>query len=102
MSITKQMLLDAYDRALHYCNWEEPDLYRVIAFLPDDKKQENEKDDKETYEAKKKLIRELNKIKKDPNRDIEKTHMDADEALLRYIDDDKLTELFHSIDKWYA
>jgi len=34
--------------------------------------------------------------------DEETEHMDADKALLDYINDDEVSELFDSIKKWYA
>jgi hypothetical protein len=34
--------------------------------------------------------------------DQESAHVQADAALIEYIDDDEVTELFLSIDKWYA
>ena len=32
----------------------------------------------------------------------EDDHVEADEILLRLIDDDAITEIFHRIGKWYA
>ena len=36
------------------------------------------------------------------NEDTENAHSAADRALLDYINDDEITELYNSIDKWYA
>lgn len=36
------------------------------------------------------------------NGDKEATHMEIDKALLEYIDDKEITDLFNSIEKWYA
>jgi hypothetical protein len=36
------------------------------------------------------------------NEDTENAHSVADQALLDYINDDQITELYDSIDKWYA
>lgn len=36
------------------------------------------------------------------NGDIESIHADADDALLKYIDDPEVTERYNSLDKWYA
>ena len=34
--------------------------------------------------------------------DQEGAHIEADEALIRYINDPEITEAFNAIDKWYA
>ncbi len=55
------------------------------------------------------LIHELKKIKKrqheamendDCNFDVD--HRKADQLLLEYIDNEEVTEIFHSIKKWYS
>lgn len=40
----------------------------------------------------------------DPNdySDRERPHVNADKALLAYINDDEITEAFENIEKWYA
>ena len=51
------------------------------------------------------LISKLNEIsesQKRPGRDLEINHIDADDLLLEYINDEEVSEAFHSIDKWYA
>ena len=45
---------------------------------------------------------ELLEILRNPSSDWERRHVDADNALLDYIDDDEIREAFESIDKWYA
>lgn len=56
--------------------------------------------------TKKELIDELKKIcdKQQNSRysDKEIDHMNADDLLLKYIDDDNVTDVFEAIDKWYA
>ena len=34
--------------------------------------------------------------------DREKAHVEADEALLEYIDDEKITEAWRNLPKWFA
>ena len=36
------------------------------------------------------------------NLDQESAHVEADDLLLWYIDDEEVTKLFEKIDKWYA
>ena len=36
------------------------------------------------------------------NRDLERAHMEADDLLLAYIDNDELTALFNNSGFWYA
>jgi hypothetical protein len=36
------------------------------------------------------------------NGDTEVAHSEADEALLRYINDPEITEAYERVDKWYA
>ncbi len=47
-----------------------------------------------------KLLKELRKLKE--CEDIECAHMDADELLLKFINDPKISEVYRSIDKWYS
>ena len=49
-------------------------------------------------ELKEKMI-EINKTYK---WDEETCHVRLDDLLLEYINDAKVTELFHAVDKWYA
>lgn len=51
-------------------------------------------------EKKKKLLEELRKLQEQP--DIELAHLRADRLLIRYIDDDKVTEMFNKVKRWYA
>ncbi len=55
--------------------------------------------------TRKKLIEELEKIVKEQEQgktDKESDHAEADELLLKYIGNSKVTDLFKSIEKWYA
>jgi hypothetical protein len=54
--------------------------------------------------TKEELIAELNKIYdgQDSNTDVEVDHMNADELLLKYINDDEVSDAFNAIYKWYA
>lgn len=56
---------------------------------------------------KEQLILELKEIPKKYNSnkssyDGETAHIEADELLLRYINDKEITEAFNNIEKWYA
>lgn len=42
------------------------------------------------------------KLKEIDSSDIEKNHIEADNLLLQYINDKKVTEAFKDIYKWYA
>lgn len=57
------------------------------------------------------LIKELKKIKKVQDKRIERgdmcgdfddDHIKADELLLEYIDNEDVTDIFESIEKWYS
>ena len=51
------------------------------------------------------LVSELNKIaesQKSGDGDYEYHHVKADELLLRYINDENVTEAFNKIKKWYS
>ena len=51
------------------------------------------------------LVSELNKIverQESGDEDYESHHAEADELLLDYINDEKVTEAFNKIKKWYA
>jgi hypothetical protein len=54
--------------------------------------------------TKEELIAELNKIYDGQDRytDVEVDHMNADELLLKYINDNDVTDAFNAIYKWYA
>lgn len=47
------------------------------------------------------LIQRLQKLAEPPS-DPEEAHVQADEALLEYINDPRVTEAFEAIEKWYA
>lgn len=52
-----------------------------------------------------KLVSELENIAQESTRmgaDIEELHMQADELLLHYINNDDVTTAFNNIRKWYA
>ncbi len=53
---------------------------------------------------KEELLKELAKEEtyNDGTMDIEKTHIKADELLLKFINDPEVTEVFNKICKWYA
>ena len=53
---------------------------------------------------KEQLLHELIKIKEnyDYHYDEEKDHIEADELLLKYIDDEKISNAFYDIKKWYS
>lgn len=36
------------------------------------------------------------------NGDLEQAHIDADDALLEYINDPEITQAFNSCEKWYS
>ena len=44
----------------------------------------------------------LNKLQECQNEDTEGGHLDADRALLEYINDEDVTVAFKNISKWYA
>lgn len=48
------------------------------------------------------LLQALVKIKEDYSHDEEVAHVRADELLLQYIDDERISQVFENIDKWYA
>lgn len=48
------------------------------------------------------LLKSLQELVEDPSGDTENDHMKADNLLLKFIDDAKITELFKAIKKWYA
>lgn len=54
--------------------------------------------------TKQELIEALKEIKESQNKfiDQECDHIKADELLLQYINDENITRIFESIDKWYA
>lgn len=45
---------------------------------------------------------ELIRILRTDSEDKEDDHIKSDEALLEYINDEKITEAFNSVDKWYS
>ena len=47
------------------------------------------------------LLRILRRLQAS-NRDPEERHIEADEALLTFINDPDVSAAFHEIDKWYA
>lgn len=51
-----------------------------------------------------KLIKELKNIieRKEIHKNAEDDHLDADDLLLRYIDDEEITRLFNEIHIWYS
>lgn len=53
--------------------------------------------------TKQELITELESIAEKWNDDNpEKGHPEADKALLKYINDDEVTEAFNKVERWYA
>lgn len=53
------------------------------------------------------LLEALIKIEKENEKsfgynDCERNHFEADELLLKYIDDKRITDAFNDIEKWYA
>ena len=44
----------------------------------------------------------LEKLKECANMDTESRHVEADNALLDYIDDEKVRKAFDELSKWYA
>lgn len=52
------------------------------------------------YFDKENLLSELKRLKEE--RDHEVAHVDADEALLKFINDDEVSKAFYEIEKWYA
>lgn len=52
--------------------------------------------------TKKELLKKLKLIVEAGNCDMESSHLQADEALLEYINDPKITEAFQEIEKWYS
>ena len=48
------------------------------------------------------LLRKLKYIKIKYCEDDEMAHIEADEALLKYIDDEKIKRAFKDIPKWYS
>lgn len=51
---------------------------------------------------KKELIERLENIKKEYWWDTEEAHVEADSALIEYINDEEVTKAYDNIDKWYA
>jgi len=52
--------------------------------------------------TKQELIERLNKDKERSSGDTEAAHIDADVALLEWIDDEEIKEAFFAIERWYA
>ena len=50
--------------------------------------------------SKEELISDLNELQR--SIDPEKAHIEADSALLKYINDPEVEEAFYAIDRWYA
>ena len=48
------------------------------------------------------LIKELNKISREKNRDYETTHLKADSLLIEYIKDNEIAQAYHGVGKWYS
>ncbi len=48
------------------------------------------------------LIKELKRIKDEYEHDQECAHIEADQLLLKYINNEEVTEIFDSIEKWYS
>lgn len=48
------------------------------------------------------LIEELKKIKQKDTDDLEENHIDADNLLLRFINNKEVSRAYNSIKKWYA
>ena len=48
------------------------------------------------------LIERFEEIRADPDGDEERVHGQMDDAMLEYINDPKVTELFEADVKWYA
>jgi len=48
------------------------------------------------------LIKKLEDAENDCDEDWERVHSRQDDALLDYINDDKVTEIFNRTPKWYA
>ena len=55
---------------------------------------------KEHKERKEKLLAKLNELSE--LKDLEIAHVEADEALVKYIDDKDIVEAFEKIEKWYS
>jgi hypothetical protein len=55
-----------------------------------------------TRVTKERLIEQLREIAIDAQRDAEKAHGEADEALLHYIADPRVREAFESVKRYYA
>lgn len=51
--------------------------------------------------TKEELIEKLTELAVKPY-DIEIAHSDADLLLLEYIDDERVTDAYHKIEKWYS
>lgn len=49
-----------------------------------------------------KTLKGINYAQECDDGDPEEDHMDADRALLQYINNEEVTELFHNLKKWYA
>jgi hypothetical protein len=52
--------------------------------------------------TKEELITKLKELLEESHGDCENTHVEADEALLEFINDPEITEAFGEIEKWYA
>ena len=52
--------------------------------------------------SKEELIAALKELLNDDSRDMEANHVDADELLLKFIDDDEIRQAFESIEKYYS
>lgn len=51
--------------------------------------------------TKKELLHELRQLKKDQS-DPERNHVEADDLLLAYINDEEITDAFDRLEKFYA
>lgn len=52
--------------------------------------------------TKKDLIKKLHEIYASPEGDYEEMHVEADTALIEFIDDKEITKAYDRIGKWYA
>ena len=75
----------------------EEDEYYVITRS---EKEIKESEKKRTQDDKRKLIETLKELKE--LGDMELSHIEADEALLRFINDKEIEDAYESISKWYS
>lgn len=79
------------DYKYYVVNTDEPYADKVKAIV-------EKGDSKISREGLLKVLKELSEIKHDP----EVAHSEADEAILRYINDPEIEKAFEEVPKWYA